>query len=187
MTRTRVYLTVAALIAAALAVQGFVLGAWSTLIGLASFVQTGIQILGPLLLLDLVIGLLHCAAFGLGVFLALRWFAQVEGTTSWRQTIVRAILATIAGAVVAFVFAAIVSLVAAVTVGAYPFGYSLEGSIDGNKVQYGIQNAIASSLTPLLGWAPMTVLGIVFLRLWLTAHPAAAADATDRVSVAAKP
>jgi hypothetical protein len=182
MTRTRILLNTAGLIAAALAVQGFVLGLWSTVIGLSSFGQTGIQILGPALALSLLVGLLHCAAFGLGVFLALRWFARVDTTTSWRQTILRAVLATLAGAVVAFAFAAIVSLIAAVTIGAYPFGYSLNAAVDGSKIQFGIQNAIAGSLTPLIGWAPLTVLGIVFLKLWLPSH-LSKAEAKGRASV----
>jgi hypothetical protein len=181
MTRTRISLTTAALIAAALAVQGLVLGVWGTAIGVAGFGVPLGQILGPNLFWSLLVALPHYAAFGLGVYLSLRLLAPIDIHASWRQTIMRAIIATISGAIVALAFSALVSLVAAVTIGAYPFGYSLDAALDGNRIQYGIQNAIAGALTPLIGWLPLTVLGIVFLRLWLSAHPAAV-EAKDRAS-----
>jgi hypothetical protein len=130
------------------------------------------------------VDLLHDAAFGVGVYLSLRYFAPVGAEVSWRQTIVRAIIATVAGAVLAFAVAALVSLVAAVTIGAYPFGYSLNAVVDGNRITFGIQNAVAAALTPLIQWLPLTVLGVVFLKLWLGAHPAVL-DARDHASVSA--
>ncbi len=181
MTRTRISLTTAALIAAALAAQGLVLGVWGTVIGVAGFGVPLGQNFGPSVFWSLLVALLHYAAFGLGVYLSLRFLAPIDVRTPWRQTIIRAIIATISGAIVALAFSALVSLVAAVTIGAYPFGYSLDAAVDGNRIQYGIQNAIAGALTPLIGWLPLTVLGIVFLRLWLTAHPAAV-EAKDRAS-----
>jgi hypothetical protein len=85
---------------------------------------------------------------------------------------------------VALAFSALVSLIAAVTIGAYPFGYSLDAGVDGNHIQFGIQNAIAGALTPLVGWLPLTVLACVFLKLWLDVHPPTA-PATSRASVSA--
>jgi hypothetical protein len=173
MTRNRINLTAAAIIAGALAVQGLILAIWSTGFELLSFPIPLGEVFGPNLVVTLLVSLLHYAAFGLGVYLALRFFAPMKADASWRLTIVRAITVTVAGAVVALAFSAIVSLVASVTIGAYPFGYALDAAVDGYKVQYGIQNTIASGLTPLIGWLPLTVLGCVFLKLWLAAHPLA--------------
>jgi hypothetical protein len=184
MTRTRITLTAAALIGAALAVQGLVLALWSTGIGVAGFGLQFAAVVPISLFWSLLVALLHYAAFALGVYLALRFLSPIGAQDSWRQTIIRAIIATIAGAVVAFAFAALVSLIASVTIGAYPFGYSLDAALDGNKIQYGIQNAIAGGLTPLIGWLPLTVLGCVLLKLWLAAHPATT-PAKDRASASA--
>jgi hypothetical protein len=184
MTRTSISLTVAACIAAALAVQGLVLGLWSTGIDVAGFGEPLAQLFGPDLFWALLVSLLHYAAFGLGVFLTLRFLAPIAAQDSWRRTVVRGIIATVGGAIVALAFSVLVSLIAAVTIGAYPFGYSLDAAIDGNRIQFGIQNAIAGALTPLVGWLPITVLGVVFLRLWIAAHPAAPA-VKDRASVSA--
>jgi hypothetical protein len=184
MTRTRINLITAALIAGALAVQGFLLGLWNVGFGIAGFGLVVTQLISVSLVWSLLVGLLHYAAFGLGVYLALRFLAPIGASDSWRPTIVRAIIATISGAVVALAFAALVSLIASVTIGAYPFGYSLNVAVDGNRIQYGIQNAIAAALTPLIGWLPLTVLGCVFMKLWLTVHPADTA-AKEPASVSA--
>jgi hypothetical protein len=190
MTTSRIPLTTAAIIAGALAVQGLVLGLWSTGLGVVGFGVVITQLLTVNLVWSSLVGLLHYAAFGIGIYLALRFFAPIGASDSWRQTITRAIIATISGAVVALAFSALVSLIAAVTIGAYPFGYALDAAVNGYQVQYGIQNAIAGSLTPLIGWLPLTVLGCVFLKLWLAAHPSpidapAPAEATDRTSASA--
>jgi hypothetical protein len=171
MTRTRITFTAAGIIAGVLAVQGLVLAIWSTGFELLSFPIPLGEFFGPNLVFTLLISLLHYAAFGLGVYLALRFFAPMSADASWRLTIVRAITVTVSGAVLALAFSAVVSLVASITIGAYPFGYALDAAVDGYKVQYGIQNTIAGALTPLIGWLPLTVLGCVFLKLWLAAHP----------------
>jgi hypothetical protein len=173
MTRTRIALTTAGIIAGALAAQGLVLALWNTGFEIFSFPVPLSQFFGANLVWSLLLALLHYAAFGLGVYLALRFFAPIAATDPWRQTIIRAILVTVSGAVVALALYALVSLIASFTIGAYPFGYSLDAAVNGYKVQYGIQNTIAGALTPLIGWLPLTVLGCVFLRLWLVAHPSA--------------
>jgi hypothetical protein len=177
-------LTTAALIAAALTVEGLLLGLWSTGIDVAGFGIPVGQFFGPNLFWALLVDLLHYAAFGLGVYLALRYFAPVGVEVSWRQTINRAIIATVVGGVLAFALAALVSLIAAVTIGSYPFGYSLNAVLDGNRITFGIQSAVAGALTPLIQWLPITVLGVVFLKLWLAAHPAAL-EPRGRASVSA--
>jgi hypothetical protein len=179
MTRTRINLTTAAIIAGALAVQGLILAIWSTGFEFVSFPVPLGDVFGPNLIISLLVALLHYAAFGLGVYLALRFFAPMSPDAPWRLTIVRAITVTVSGAVVALAFSAIVSLIASITIGAYPFGYSLDAAVDGYKVQYGIQNTIASAVTPLIGWLPLTVLGCVFLKLWLAAHPTVDATSTS--------
>jgi hypothetical protein len=183
MTRTRITLTTAALLAAALAAQGLVLALWNTGIGVAGFGYSLASQFGAYVFWSLLVALLHYAAFGLGVFVSLRFLAPVGSGESWRQTIGRAIVASVAGAIIAFAFSALVSLIAAVTIGAYPFGYSLDAGVDGSRVQWGFTNALSGSLTPLIGWLPLTVLCVVFLKLWLAAHPGAV-EVKDHASVA---
>jgi hypothetical protein len=184
MTRTRISLITAGIIAGALAVQGLILWVWSTALDILGFGLVITQIIGPNLFVGLLVAILHYAAFGIGVFLALRYFAPIGASNSWRLTTVRAITVSVSGAVVAFAFSAIVSLIAAVTIGAYPFGYSLDAAVDGWKAQYGIQNAIAGAVSPLIEWLPLTVLGCVFLKLWVGAHPSTV-EPKDRASVSA--
>jgi hypothetical protein len=187
MTRTRILLNTAGLIALVLAIQAVVLELWNLgILGVefASGALSGGDLINGYLFLDLLVSVLHCAAFGLGVFLALRYFAPVVATDSWRRTIIRGVLATVSGAVVAFAFYALVSLISAITIGAHPFGYALSAGVDASQVQYGIWNTIGTALNPLILWLPLTVLGVVFLKLWLAAHPTAV-EATDRASVSA--
>lgn len=181
MTPTRISLITAAAIAGGLAVQGLILSVWSTAIGIAGFGVVITQFFGPNLMVALLVALLHYATFGLGVYLALRFFAPITISDSWRQTIIRGIVVTISGAVLAFVFSVVVSLIAAVTIGAYPFGYSLDAAVDPYRIQFGIQNAVAGGLAPLVQWLPVTILGCVFLKLWLSAHPASV-ETKDRAS-----
>jgi hypothetical protein len=177
MTRTRIALTTAGLIAAALAVIGLLMWLWDTSVEAAAFgIPVGPEFV-PGLLWTALVTLLHFAAFGLGVYLSLRFLAPVEGESSWRRVLTRAIIATICGAVVAFAFSALVSLIAAVTIGAYPLGYSLGAAVDGNRIQFGIQNALAGAFAPLIQWLPATVLGVVLMKLWLGTHPAVAVPA----------
>jgi hypothetical protein len=184
MTRTRILLTTAGLIAAALAAQGLLVWLWNISVESATFgIPIGFQFLPEVVWTGLV-SLLHFAAFGLGVYLSLRFIAPIESDSSWQRVITRAILATVCGTIIAFAFAAVVSLIAAVTIGAYPLGYSLNGAVDPDRLQFGIQNAIAGAFAPLIQWLPLAVLGIVFLKLWLAAHPTAV-EATDRASVSA--
>ena len=50
---------------------------------------------------SLLTALLHYAAFGAGVFLSLRFIAPVTASDSWRQTVARAIVATVCGFLIA--------------------------------------------------------------------------------------
>ena len=186
MTRTRILLNTAGLIAAVLAVQVILLELWNLgMLGLdfAAGTLSGGSLINADLFWYLLVAVLHCAAFGLGVYLALRFFAQIRLEHSWRHTITRGVMATASGAVLAFAFNALVSLIVAIRIGAYPLGYSFSADVDASRVQYGIWSTIGSALEPLIIWLPLTVLGVVFLRLWLTAHPLPA-EAKDRASVA---
>jgi hypothetical protein len=177
-------LTAAALITAALLAQGIILGLWSTGFAILAFGTNLSQIVGMTLFWSLLVQLLHYAAFGLGVYASIRYVAPLSAGESWRQVIVRGVIATVVGALAALAFGAIVSLIAAVTIGPYPFGQSLNTQFDPLTYQYGLENMLAGALTPLIQWLPVTVLGCVFLRLWLAAHPWAI-EATDRASVSA--
>jgi hypothetical protein len=173
MTRTRIVLNTAGLIAAALTVIGLLMWLWDTSVESAAFgIPIGPEFV-PGLFWTALVNLLHYAAFGSGVYLSLRFLAPIENESSWRRVLARAIIATICGAILAFAFSALVSLIAAVTIGAYPFGYSLGAAVDGNRIQFGIQNAIAGAFAPLIQWFPVTVLGVVLMKLWLGTHPVA--------------
>jgi hypothetical protein len=179
-------LTTAGMLTGALVAIGAVLALWTVLFGFLSFDGS----IGQLFTLDmfwsLVDALLRYTAFGAGVFIALRLVAPIVGSSSWQLTVRNGIIATIFGALAAFLFGSIVSGIAAVTIGAYPFGYSLDAGIDPLRIQYGIQNVLAGALTPLLEWLPLTVLACVFLKLWLAAHPTIVVTARDRDAVSAR-
>jgi hypothetical protein len=172
MTRTRVALTTAAIITAALIAQGIVLGLWQTGFDVLAF-RLGVgQLFSVNLFWTLLVQLLHYAAFGLGVYLAIRYIAVIAARDTWRQTITRGIIATISGAIVALAFGAVVSLIAAIAIGPFPFGQSLNSTFDPLQFQYGLENTLSGALAPLIQWLPLTVLGCVFLKLWVAAHPA---------------
>jgi hypothetical protein len=185
MTTTRVTLATAGIVAGALVVQAVIVGLWNIVFGYLSFGGTAGAIFSVNLFWTLLTDLLHYAAFGFGVFAALRFIVPVGEHDSWRRTVTRGILATAIGAIAALVFEGIVSLIAAVTIGAYPFGYSLDAAVDPNRIQYGFQNTLAGAMTPLIEWLPLVVLACVFLKLWLVAHPVAV-ETRDPASVAAK-
>jgi hypothetical protein len=184
MTRTRISLTAAGILAGALAVQGLVLWLWGTGFEVVGFGLNANQLLSVNLFWSLLTSILHYAAFGLGVFVTIGFLAPIEADSTWRRTITRGVIATIVGAIAALALSLLVSLVAAVAIGAYPLGYSFSAAVDPSRVTFGIQNALAGALTPLVGWLPLTVLGCVFLKLWLIAHPASP-ETKARASVSA--
>lgn len=187
MTITRVTLVTGALVAGALLVQGLILGLFGNAYGYFAYGGAlGGFPLNASLFFTLLTSLLHYAAFGAGVFVSIRYLAPLVAGDSWRRVIVRGVIATVCGAIAALAFEAVVSLIAAITIGAYPFGYSLDAGMDPNRIQFGIQDAIGGALTPLIGWLPLTVLACVFLKLWLSAHPALL-EPKDRVSASATP
>jgi hypothetical protein len=172
-----------------LLVQGVIVGVWNIVFGYAAFGGSIVQfteVFNANLFWTLLSGLLHYAAFGAGVFLSIRYIAPVRADGSWRRTITRGVLAAVSGAVAALVFDCVVSVIAAITIGAYPFGYALDGAVDPSRIQFGVQNTVAAAITPLIEWLPLVVLAGVLLRLWLAAHPATAkvAETKDRASVA---
>jgi hypothetical protein len=191
MARTRVSLISAGILTGALVVLGIVLALWSIAFGFLNFGGSIAEFFTAGMFWSLLTAFLHYAAFGVGVFVSLRFAAPVTDANSWRRVVRSGVIATIFGAVSAFIYGAIVSAIAAVTIGAYPFGYSLDAAVDPSRIQYGLQNVVAGALTPLLAWLPLTVLACVFLKLWLSAHPMIIdqtnAAARDRVAVSAKP
>jgi hypothetical protein len=189
MTTTRVTLITAAIVTGVLVVQGAIVGAWNIIFGYAAFGGS----LGPLPNLfiqstfwTLLTSLLHFVAFGTGVFIVIRYIAPIGAQDTWRNTVLHGIFAAVGGAIAAVIFDCIVSFIAAITIGAFPFGYSLNGAIDPSRIQYGFQNTVAASVTPLIEWLPLVLLACVFLKLWLVAHPATVGTKV-RASAAAKP
>jgi hypothetical protein len=173
MTRTRIFLIAAALIAAAGAAEWLVLTLWSVGVEAVEFVSGELQgdVFTALSFWNILGNVLHCAAFGLGVYLALRYLRPIYGQTPWRQAFTRSILATVGGVLVATVLNFVVTLIGAVTLGQYPFGYSVNPEINLNGVQFGLLDAAEGLLPTFVGWLPLTVLGCVLLRFWLQAHP----------------
>jgi hypothetical protein len=186
MTGTRVTLTTAGIVAGVLLIQGLIVGVWNIAFGYFAFGGSVGELVGPNLFWSLFWSLLHYAAFGFGVFVSIRYIAPVTGACAWRHAVIRGVIATICGAVFAVVYGVVASGIAAITVGAYPFGYSLDAAVDPIRIQFGIQNVVAGSLTPLVEWLPLTVLACVLLKLWRAGHPEST-PAIERVSVAGKP
>jgi hypothetical protein len=173
MTRTRIFLTAAALIAAAGAAAWLVLTLWNVGVEAVELASGELQgnVFTALSFWNILGNVLHCAAYGLGVYLTLRYFRPIDGQTPWRPVFTRSIVATVGGVLVATVLSFLVTLIGAVTLGQYPFGYSVNPELNLNGVQFGLLDAVEVLVPALVDWLPLTVLGCVLLRLWLRANP----------------
>ena len=179
MTRTRVALAVAGLIALVAFAQsailtlygyGFDLASASAFNGSAGNAQNSAEIfpfLPGILLSDLV----TAAAFGVGVFVSLRFIRSIAAGLGWRRVVIRGLIAASVGAVAVLALRLVETLLTGVKIGPYPFGYSFSPSFDPGNVQLGLANAFGQLLNPFVNYLPLVILGCVFLKLWLAAHP----------------
>ena len=184
MTRTRIALITSSLIAGVLLVQSMVLTLWG--LGFQTFANaalagssnlSGVDDSAALwagLPLALFFSVLDCAAFGLGVFLSLRFVKRIDDKVTWKHVVVRAALATVLGAVAVFIVRLLETILRSVTAGPYPFGYSFTPTFDSLASQTGLLNALGGLLPPAAEDAPLVILVCVFLRFWLSSHPAPA-------------
>lgn len=169
MSRTRVYLVTAALVAAVLLVQAIFATALSTAYSSLFVSGPGIPAF-PLVEFILNDGF-RIVAFGVGVLVSLRFVAPVLGSDGWRRTIVRGLIATAMGALAVLVLAVVWAALSAIHISSYPFGYSLDPSFNAESFGNSALNIANSVFDPLLEWFPLVVLAAVLLKLWLAAHP----------------
>lgn len=168
MTITRVWLVTSGLIAAGLAAMWILGTVWSNVVGDSLFgAPTGDTAFTGETVWEMAQIVLHFAAFGAGIFLALRYFVTIGPATSWGQTVARAVAATVGGAVVALIASLALSFLDASTLGPYPLGYQLQAGVDGNNLQYLLRTSLLGAVGPLVDWMPISVLGCVLMRVWL--------------------
>jgi hypothetical protein len=179
MTRTRITLATSALLACVVFLQSAILtlygygydvasaSAFDAAPGNAQNSQEILPFLPGILVSDLVVA----AGFGIGVFVALRLIRSIAADLVWKRVVIRGILATAVGSVAVLVVRLLETLLTSVTIGPFPLGYSLTPSFDSGNVQLGVANALGQLINPFVDFVPLVVLGCVFLKLWLAAHP----------------
>jgi hypothetical protein len=192
MTRTRITLATSALVACVVFIQGAIVTLYGYGYDVASAsafdaapgnVQNSQEIL-PFLPGILIGDLIVAVGFGAGVFVALRLIRSITADLSWKRVVIRGVLATAVGSVAVLAVRLLETLLTSVTIGPFPLGYSLTPSFDTGNAELGVANALGQLINPFVDYVPLVILGCVFLKLWLAAHPATA-PAKDRVSVSA--
>jgi hypothetical protein len=177
MTTSRVPFIAALIVAGVLVVQSFV-SIWLSYLSAALTPGVGLQ--GFPVLEFFLNDVTRIIAFGIGVFLSLRFFAPIHAGDRWGRVIGRGFIAALVGTAVVFVVAIIWAILAAIHISAYPFGYSVDPSIDGAAVGNNVLLVFNAILNPLVEWFPIVVLATVLSRVWLARQP----DATESVAVA---
>ena len=169
MTSSRVSLVTAAIVAAILLAQAFVSTVLSVVYGGFLVTNSGIQAfpISGFVLNDVF----SIVAFGLGVWLSLRRVAPVRATDRWTRVIGRGFIAALMGTLAVFVLALVWALLATIHVSGYPFGYSLDPSVDASALGTNVLSIAQAVFTALIEWFPLVVLATVLERLWLGAHP----------------
>jgi hypothetical protein len=185
MTKARIPLTVAALIAAFLVIQVIV----GQLVNWVFLAFQSDSLLGPgmtpgVVVLAFVPGLLEIVIFAAGVYLSLRYVAPVSSAAGWKRAIVAGVIATLMGVAAVVVLGLIEAALGASNVSEYPFGYSFGYSLVPADLAAGIPQALESGLGPLINWLVPVVLATVLLKVWLGRQVAAV---TAPASLFAKP
>ena len=182
MTRTRIALVTGALVAGVLFIQTAILSGYGVGFEVASAAVedsqsdtnglSNVQQLVPYLPGILVSDLFYAAAFGAGVFVALRFIRPIETAFAWKRVILRGLVAAAIGTAAVLVVRLLQTLLTHVSLGPYPLGYSFTPSFDPNNLSLGLLNAFGSVLNPFVYNAPLVLLACAFLKLWLGAHTA---------------
>ncbi|HEX4057183.1 MAG TPA: hypothetical protein VHX87_02555 [Galbitalea sp.] len=187
MTKARIPLVVAGLVAAFLLVQFVVV----------AVVQFALLVLGPGALeskdVPEAVGsyaggvlavLVQLVFFGAGVYLSLRYIAPLRIDDGWKRTVVRGVIATLLGVAAVVVLGLVEALINASSVSPYPFAYSFGYSLAPEDFASRLPQAFEMGLNPLISWLVPVVLATVLLRVWLARQVVAAV--TTPAAVAAK-
>jgi hypothetical protein len=170
MSRTRVTLVTAACVALVLLLQTVVETVLSDIVIVGAIDHQ--SALPSFALLQVVLAsVVRVVAFGLGVWLSLRVIAPVGAVDAWTRVIGRGIIATLLGTAAVALVALLWAILAAVSVSAYPLGYSLDPTINGDSLANTLAGAFSAVFPALIEWFPLVVLATMLLKLWLVAHP----------------
>jgi hypothetical protein len=129
--------------------------------------------------------LIEVVLFAIGWFLAVRFIARVGSGDRWARIVGRGLIASLIGTAALVIGLTVVGFFGSLGPGDHPFGYAFDLTIYPTPFSNWAYGTAQYALQPLLTWFPLSILGCVFLRLWLAAHPEPV-ETTDRVSVAAK-
>ena len=117
---------------------------------------------------SLFYNLLTFVAFGIGIWISLRFVEPVRANDRWLRVIRRGLIATLFGTACVFVLAILQALLGALHVTAYPLVEPLNPTVNGDALMTGLQNAVGSIVSPLIWWAPFAVLATLLVRIRLS-------------------
>ena len=116
----------------------------------------------------LVLDLLGAAAFGVGVWVSLRWVAPVGMDVGWRKTVLRGVVATAVGSATGAVMSVIITFVLSTSPGAYPLGYSFSPTLNIDNAWEEIPNDVFSGVFSFVDCVTVVVLAVVLFKVWQT-------------------
>jgi hypothetical protein len=172
MSSSRVPLVVGALVAAFLLAQSFA----DTVVSVISEISTpglanpdlifqGLFSLRPILL-----DVSWAVAFGVGVWVSLRWVSAARMDDGWRKTVIRGVIATALGATADVVAALIVTFVSASSPGQYPLGYSFRPTLSFGNAWEQIPSDVFNGVFAFIDCVAVVVLAVVLLKVWQVAQ-----------------
>lgn len=120
-------------------------------------------------------------AFGVGLWISLRFISRIQKDDGWKVVIRRGVIAALIGACAFVVFALLQILISSVTVSQYPFVNAVNPSLDVPSFGQELVTLVLSCVRNLFEWIPFSVLAVILLRIGL---PSADNDepVTDRAS-----
>jgi hypothetical protein len=130
--------------------------------------------------------LIEVVLFAVGWFLSVRFIARVGSGDRWVRAVGRGLIASLIGIAVLVIGLTVVGFFGSLGPGDHPFGYAFDLTIYSTAFSNWAYGTAQYAFQPLLTWFPLSILGCVFLKLWLAAHPESV-EAKDRASVSATP
>jgi hypothetical protein len=187
MTKARVPLVVAALVAAFLFTEYVVVA----VVNFALLVFGPSQPISgqiPAFLMSYAGGALAALSeivfFSVGVFVSLRFVSRPSVDDGWKRTILRGVIGTLLGVAAVIVVGLVEAAVNSSTISPYPFAYSFGYRLESASFASRLPQAFELGLDPLFSWLVPVVLAVVLLRVWLGRQ--SRAEFTAPVSAAEK-
>jgi len=128
---------------------------------------------------------IRIVVFGVGVWLSLKYAAPLAIAHTWLRSIGRGVIAALFGALAVLAAGIVWSVLAAVNVSSYPFGYSLDPSINADALPNNLFAVAETTVSSLVEWLPLVVLVTLVAKIWLARQTAV--EVTDPASRAASP